>query len=130
MAKTVFHLSDGAAVSTETEKEKSERDMETFSVSDFIGSIRDDLRANKIYLPTLPTLALEALLVINDAGSSARDLEKVISKDAALTARLIRYANSPLYRGVSPVTAIKVAITRINSTARNGAKPGNASGVL
>jgi putative nucleotidyltransferase with HDIG domain len=51
--------------------------------------------------------------VINDAGSSASDLEKIIAKDAALTARLIRYANSPLYRGINAVTAIKLAITRI-----------------
>jgi putative nucleotidyltransferase with HDIG domain len=76
-------------------------------------SVKEDLVANKIYLPTLPALALEALVVINDADSSAHDLEKVISRDAALTARLIRYANSPLYRGLNTIASIKPAITRI-----------------
>jgi putative nucleotidyltransferase with HDIG domain len=113
MSKSVFHLSDGEEVKTESEEEKSAREMEEFAVKDFIDGIKADLKTNNIYLPTLPTLALEALLVINDSASSAADLEKVISKDAALTARLIRYANSPIYRGVSKVTAIKLAITRI-----------------
>ena len=113
MPKSVFQLSDGETVTVETPEERAKREMESFSVKEFVGAVREDLRTNNIYLPTLPTLAFEALLVINDAGSSAADLEKVISKDAALTARLIRYANSPLYRGTHTVTAIKLAITRI-----------------
>jgi putative nucleotidyltransferase with HDIG domain len=113
MAKSVFHLSDGAPVSAITPEERAKQELEAFSVKDFVNEVREDLLANKVYLPTLPTLALEALLVINDADSSAADLEKIISKDAALTARLIRFANSPLYRGVHTVTSIKLAITRI-----------------
>ncbi|MEN8177629.1 MAG: HDOD domain-containing protein [Pseudomonadota bacterium] len=113
MSKSVFQLSDGEVVTSETPEEREKREMESFSVQDFVNTVRDDFRTNNINLPTLPTLALEALLVINDADSSAADLEKVISKDAALTARLIRYANSPLYRGTNTVTAIKLAITRI-----------------
>jgi len=53
------------------------------------------------------------LVVINDVDSSASDLEKIISRDAALTARLIRYANSPLYRGLNTIASIRPAITRI-----------------
>lgn len=113
MPKSVFKLAGGEPVTAETAEERAQKEMGSFSVKDFVDVVRGDLRTNNIHLPTLPTLALEALLVINDAGSSAADLEKIISKDAALTARLIRYANSPLYRGASTVTAIKLAITRI-----------------
>ncbi len=113
MPKSVFQLSDGEAVTLETPEERAKREMESFSVKEFVSAVRNDLLTNNIYLPTLPTIAFEALLVINDADSSAADLEKVISKDAALTARLIRYANSPLYRGTHTITAIKLAITRI-----------------
>ncbi len=113
MPKSVFHLPDGVAAITETPEDRAKREMEAFPIGNFVNEVREDLRANRIYLPTLPTLALEALLVINDADSSAADLEKIISKDAALTARLIRYANSPLYRGINAVAAIKLAITRI-----------------
>ncbi len=113
MSKSVFHLSDGAPVDLESEKKTQEKVQEEASVKEFVESVREDLRANNIYLPTLPSLALEALLVINDADSSASDLERVISRDAALTARLIRYANSPLYRGLNTIATIKPAITRI-----------------
>ena len=113
MSKSVFHLADGAPVEPAEEQEKKEKATEESVVHEFVESVREDLHANKIYLPTLPALALEALLVINDVDSSAADLQKVISRDAALTARLIRYANSPLYRGLNTITSIKPAITRI-----------------
>ncbi len=113
MSKSVFHLADGAPVMEEKEQQKKTLEVEETTVREFVESVREDLRANNIYLPTLPALALEALLVINDVDSSAHDLEKVISRDAALTARLIRYANSPLYRGLNTITTIKPAITRI-----------------
>ena len=113
MSKSVFTLSDGEPVSLEKEKKDKEQSQEESTVKEFVESVREDLRANKIYLPTLPALALEALLIINDVDSSASDLERVISRDAALTARLIRYANSPLYRGLNTIISIKPAITRI-----------------
>jgi putative nucleotidyltransferase with HDIG domain len=113
MSKSVFHLSDGEAVNLDQQKKAQEKAKDDAFVKDFVQSVRNDLKANKIYLPTLPSLALEALVVINDADSSSSDLEKVIARDAALTARLIRYANSPLYRGLNTITSIKPAITRI-----------------
>lgn len=113
MSKSVFHLADGAPVEPQAEQKKREIETEEAVVREFVESVREDLRSNKIYLPTLPALALEALLVINDIDSSATDLQKVISRDASLTARLIRYANSPLYRGLNKITTIKPAITRI-----------------
>lgn len=113
MSKSVFHLSGGEPVDSIEEKKEQEQATEESLVKEFVEAVRDDLRANRIYLPTLPALALEALLIINDVDSSAADLEKVISRDAALTARLIRYANSPLYRGLNTITSIKPAITRI-----------------
>ncbi|MCU7845775.1 MAG: HDOD domain-containing protein [Candidatus Thiodiazotropha sp. (ex Monitilora ramsayi)] len=113
MSKSVFHLSDGDPVDQEKEKKEKEKATDDASVKEFVQSVREDLHANNIYLPTLPSLALEALVVINDVDSSSADLEKVIARDAALTARLIRYANSPLYRGLNTITTIRPAITRI-----------------
>ncbi|MEW8428477.1 MAG: HDOD domain-containing protein [gamma proteobacterium symbiont of Ctena orbiculata] len=113
MTKSVFYLSDGEVVESSEEKEAKDKERESVVVKSFVDSVKEDLLANKIYLPTLPSLALEALVVINDADSSAHDLEKVISRDAALTARLIRYANSPLYRGLNTIASIRPAITRI-----------------
>ncbi len=86
---------------------------EKFDVKGFALALRDDIQQNRIKLPTLPTLSLEALLVVNDAGSSMADMARIISKDTSMAARLVRYANSPLYRGISNVSSVRAAITRI-----------------
>ncbi|WP_083218637.1 HDOD domain-containing protein [Candidatus Thiodiazotropha endoloripes] len=113
MTKSVFTLADGERVDTETEQEREQKQLESATTKAFVDSVKEDLLANNIYLPTLPALALEALIIINDVDSSASDLQRVISRDASLTARLIRYANSPLYRGMNKIATIKPAITRI-----------------
>ena len=86
---------------------------EKFDVKDFALQLKKDIEQNKIKLPTLPNHSLEALVVINDAGSSMADMARIISKDTSMAARLVRYANSPLYRGIENVTSVKAAITRI-----------------
>ena len=114
MAKSSFQLSDGTSVTTKAPAEEGQgQELEDFSLKAFVDELRGDLASNKITLPTLPDVAMEALLVVNDVDSSASDLVKVIHKDTAITARLIRYANSPLYHGLQPITSIKPAITRI-----------------
>jgi len=50
-----------------------------------------------IDIPSLPTVAMKALELINDGGSSINELEKIISQDQSFSARLLRIANSPYY---------------------------------
>jgi len=85
----------------------------SFSAKKFADEIQQDLKENKVKLPTLPNIALEALIVVNDCDSSVADVAGIIDKDAAIAARLIRYANSPIYHGTAPVKTVKNAITRI-----------------
>ena len=84
-----------------------------FSLKQFVEELRSDIARNKIRLPTLPNISLEALVVVNDDTSTVADVAEIVEKDAAIASRLVKYANSPLYRGVKPVTTIKAAITRI-----------------
>lgn len=86
---------------------------EQFTIKEFVDQLRKDIARNKIKLPTLPNISLEALVVVNDDSSRVGDVAEVVAKDAAIASRLIKYANSPIYRGVNPVTTIKGAITRI-----------------
>ncbi len=85
----------------------------SFSAKKFAEEIQQDLKENKVKLPTLPNIALEALIVVNDCDSSVADVAGIVDKDAAIAARLIRYANSPIYHGTAPVKTVKNAITRI-----------------
>jgi len=50
-----------------------------------------------IDIPSLPTVAVKALELINSDSSSIDELEKIISKDQSFSARLLRIANSPYY---------------------------------
>ncbi len=84
-----------------------------FSAKKFAEEIQQDLKDNKVKLPTLPNIALEALIVVNDCDSSVADVSSIVEKDTAIAARLIRYANSPIYHGNEPVRTVKNAITRI-----------------
>lgn len=84
-----------------------------FTLKAFVEELRADIAHNRIKLPTLPNISLEALVVVNDDTSTVADVAEVVERDTAIAARLVKYANSPLYRGVKPVTTIKAAITRI-----------------
>lgn len=84
-----------------------------FSTKAFAQKIREDIEQNRIKLPTLPNIALEALVVVNDCDSCVADVARIVEKDASIATRLIRYANSPLYRGVQPIKTVKNAISRI-----------------
>ncbi len=50
-----------------------------------------------IDIPSLPTVAVKALELINSDSSSVDELEKIISRDQSFSARLLRIANSPYY---------------------------------
>lgn len=91
----------------------SASDTQKFDMKAFANDLVEDIEKNRIRLPTLPAISLEALLVVNDAGSSMADVARIIAKDTSMAARLVRYANSPLYRGVNTVSSVKAAITRI-----------------
>lgn len=64
-------------------------------------------------LPTLPDSALELQRLVNDEGTSVEALVRVISRDPALAARLLRIANSPVYATGTPVTTVERAILRV-----------------
>lgn len=64
-------------------------------------------------LPALPGTALEILELASDPRADAQDLANVIEKDASLAARIMRYANSPLYGYPGKIKDLKGAIARV-----------------
>ncbi len=68
---------------------------------------------DQIVLPTLPEVALKAREVAEDPNASAKDLSDVINNDAAMTARIIKVANSPIMRGAREITDVQMAIARL-----------------
>ena len=88
---------------------------EKMKVDLFIASLLDDLRNNKLELPTLPQVASKISKVVNNPSSRAKDVAHAVGADMALSARMIQVANSPLLRGHSEIDNVQMAITRMGT---------------
>jgi len=89
-------------------------------VDQIITEILGDLKANRLQLPTLPAVAVKINDIIDRPDASARKMARVLGTDAALSARLIQAANSPLLRAHKPVDNVRSAIARLGMrTVRN-----------
>jgi putative nucleotidyltransferase with HDIG domain len=64
-------------------------------------------------LMTLPEVALRVNELLNNPQSSNRELEEVIRSDPALTAKLLKWANSPYFGGAARVETISRAVVLI-----------------
>ncbi len=62
-------------------------------------------------LVTLPEIAMRIASMVDDPTSSAMDIGREISNDAALTVRLLRIANSPAFGQHGKISTISRAIT-------------------
>jgi len=72
-----------------------------------------DLENDNLVLPTLPEVALRVRETLEDESAGMGDVAKVITTDAALSARLIQVANSPLLRAARAIESVEVAVTRM-----------------
>ncbi|MHB1329560.1 MAG: HDOD domain-containing protein [Gemmatimonadales bacterium] len=64
-------------------------------------------------LPTLPSLVLEVQRALANEMSGLRDIGSIIERDPALTARVLRVANSVAFSRGDPVTTVRAAIGRL-----------------
>lgn len=82
-------------------------------VSKLISEILADLKANRLKLPTLPQVALKINDIIDSPDATAKKVAQVISTDAALSARMIQVANSPMIRTGAAADNVQTAVTRM-----------------
>lgn len=74
-----------------------------------------ELITGAVDLPSLPEVVMRAIEMVNDPESSAIDIGRVLSEDAALTARLLKIVNSPFYGFPSRIDTVSRAITVIGT---------------
>ncbi len=97
------------------------RGRTTFAVEKSMNKLAEMVQAqllaaidnDDLVLPTLPEVALSIREAAEDSEISVSALSKVIGRDAALSARLIKVVNSPLLRAAVEVTDLHTAITRL-----------------
>lgn len=79
-----------------------------------------DMENDKLVLPSLPEVALKVRDTLADENANTKTVAQVISTDAALSAKLIQVANSPLLRGTKHIDSVDMAVTRMgNTTVKN-----------
>lgn len=87
--------------------------LDTVRSADLASEIRADIASNRIQLPTLPEVALRVRDAVEQDNTTAATVAGLIASDAALSARLLQVANSPLYRGRQKIDSIQQAVTRL-----------------
>lgn len=89
--------------------------MASNQIEQFWHDLVSDIKANRVVLPALPDIALKTRKMLDDPKVTASQVAKVINADAVLTTRLLRVANSPLYRTRSQIEDVRTAVTRLGS---------------
>jgi len=72
-----------------------------------------DLMTDSICLPSLPEVAQKIQKVFHDDNADANQLAGVIMTDPAITGKLIKIANSPVYQGVASTDTLQAAVVRL-----------------
>jgi HD-like signal output (HDOD) protein len=73
------------------------------------------IRKNEINLSTLPSIFMQINETIKRPNSSANDIANVISKDTALSARLLKIVNSPFYGFPSKIDTLSRAVSIVGT---------------
>ncbi|MGE3319656.1 MAG: HDOD domain-containing protein [Candidatus Berkiella sp.] len=79
----------------------------------FFMDLLEAIERNRLPLPTQPDIAMAIQEVNQNPYVTIEELESIIGKDPALTARIIRMANSPLVRGRVSINSLENAISRL-----------------
>jgi len=72
-----------------------------------------EMQANKLSLPSIPETAVKVRSAVSDPNITSEKIAKITLQDPAITAQLIKVANSPLFRGRERIEALPLAITRL-----------------
>lgn len=72
-----------------------------------------DLKSNNFTLPSLPDVAYRIRQIADKEETSANDIAKVVNADPAMTVKLMKCCNSPLYRGFNEVSSCRDAVIRL-----------------
>jgi len=68
---------------------------------------------DELELPSLPEVALRIRDEAENENVSAKSLSVVIGEDPGLAARIIRVANSPMFRAARPIEDLNTALSRL-----------------
>ncbi|PHS68196.1 MAG: hypothetical protein COB23_09475 [Methylophaga sp.] len=85
----------------------------TEQVNKVIASITDDIKNNKLSLPSPPDLLVKTRQIMRDDKTTSNDIAELVKHDANISGRLIKIANSVLFGARIPSTTVNAAVSRL-----------------
>lgn len=80
-----------------------------------VTELRTALENDQLVLPSLPDVAIKIREAVEDEDNGAREIAQVINMDPAITAKIIKTANSALYLRGKPVQDCLTAYSRLGA---------------
>jgi HD-like signal output (HDOD) protein len=78
-----------------------------------LDNLLEQIKTDSLVLPTLPEIALRVRDAVDNPEASLHSITEEIAKDPALTASMIRIANSAFYARAVKVTNLNAAVNRV-----------------
>jgi HD-like signal output (HDOD) protein len=75
--------------------------------------IEDKIASNQLVLPSMPDIFLQVKKIVDDPNSNTNNIATIITRDPALTARLLKVSNNALYRANHEITNLQQAVSRL-----------------
>lgn len=76
-------------------------------------TFKDKLKRDVLVIPSLPEVALKVSDAVESPDVSLKDVAELISRDAGMTARMIKIANSALFASVAKIKTVQDSCNRI-----------------
>ncbi len=82
-------------------------------VADILESFKNDLEHNTVKLPSFPDAALKIRKLLDSPDVSVKQVTQVLQSEPAITVKLIKACNSPLYKSVKEINSAQDAVVRL-----------------
>lgn len=109
----LLHRDSTLVVEQQSDPRQSDSDFGLPEESMLLEKLRSDLSTDTFVLPSLPDIAMRIGRAVNDESSNAERIARVVQTDPAMTAKIIRAANSAMYAVQQPVDTCTGAVMRL-----------------
>jgi len=100
---------NSSTIAVETEEEAARREAETRLSFE----LYRDLVNDEAILPSLPDLAFRIRRAIEDEGTAAKTVARLVESDPSMAAKLLKAANSAMYGGMQKIETCSGAVVRL-----------------
>jgi len=90
-----------------------ETDNQTKDNIKFIEYLINLIDKEKLDIPMLPDIIIKIMKLSENPDTNISEYTKVVKSDQALALKIIKLANSPLYKGIRDVNDLNLAVSRI-----------------